>query len=465
MSAAIQQTYLFLEDQQYSPKIQKRAKDALVSIFQSHIPNFVLSAETVLKIHGHTVDVSPTEKLEFVPGSKKVRVISRSAQTFEIDGKEAVEVRKAIKELQEHARDLIKICMSSETQPDALPPLSHPTGDAIKTIASPVANSVGVLRNALSLLKIFSFLGVLISLCDKTSWIGPVVAYLRIFQGCLALLLGSIKFYQAYQAFQRAKETHDIEGMEIAKRQMRYQLIVIAEGLLWLTIGSVYLACGATCPAFLPLQWVLFYGGFVLDSAVTIWMNNKNMQSLENHYRAFKEGVLENKNLTDSDKCMAAARFVRRMMKVTPEEERKIREKNPADFEKRLQQKITKKRLIAERLGLTGGFLKKVEEIDPTCALQEIQKAFNRSMAGEKASKRLAILCLIVNFTGLQLDLTDIAGVLGLTDISESLKALFFGLSPDIWARLNDLLWVVVNTLYLFEDFGIITGSVEKTFG
>lgn len=465
ISSVQNKIYLNSEKTRYSPVFVKNTHEAIRNLFQSaQAPSVILDNHTALEINGHTITVSHGTLKNIIrldPETKKVSIDAWN-KTFSVDGIEAKKFRQAIKELTHHVSDVgRKDVLTGKQMPPALADESSPMIADIQTIGYPIADTIGILRNLLSLLKGLSVLAVIPSwFVNNAQVIGSVIAGLRICQGILSLGLGGIKFMQAYQLYKSAEKKHDVEGMAIAKLQMINSAVVLLEGVLWSALGAIFLTCPQVGLGFAILQAALFYGGFTFDSILTLIIVHKAMKNIEKQYQTFKEGIVNNSHLSAEEKQQAAVRFLQRILNVTAEEEIKMKAKcqikalsantdklqaqHKADqlFAQRMIDKIAKKRRVAASLGLSEDLYQQIQsgKVD---ACKKIQECFERSLAEQKAQKSLAAFCLLVNGLSLQLDLPEMI---------KEMEVLWLGLDPQIWASFNDFLWVGANAAYLAED-------------
>lgn len=475
---------ILLNHEKYSKSV---IDDSIQSVFRSLIVQcgFQEQREKIdldqfaLSIYGHKVEILHKENDIY----KSIGVLSLSQKTKDantegsaevVQGPFAAQVHKAIKILKEHAYTLglyneDRICKDIKEPSKITKTPSKPLSEKVQTIGYPVADSIGVVRNAMDLVKLLSFLGFICSFfAENEAKIADSIAGLRIIQGMLSIVLGIIKYKQNLTLYREAEDNHDVEGMEIYKKQMQNAAVVILEGILWILIGSVYFLMPPVGLTMTILQWGLFYGAFAVDSVQSIFISNEIIAHLEKHYQFFKDGVLNNKNLSDEEKGIASIRFLESLLFVTPQEEDKIRENNPGASEelilKRLAQKQAKKRMIAERMGFTLEMYHKVKK-QPEQAFAEIQLKFNEKIAAQKAARNLAIFCLLVNISSLPLDLPFMAAVLNIF-VGVNLNWFNSLITNDkeamqLWA-INDFWWVVVNGAYLSEDYGKITEMLKK---
>jgi hypothetical protein len=442
----------------YSPTIQKKISVVLSKLFKSAAsPDFDLNLRKML-IQGHTLWIG-TKRIEFTLGSKKVFIQNWDGSKDQVDENFAKELRVIFKELVQHADDLGLVSGSdrSDASPKKIIP-NQPSSSLTEKIQSkgyPIADVIGILRNLIDLAQIIATIEAVTSwLATATATIGSMIAALRLVQGSLSILLGSIKLVQAVKLYNESQKNHDADGLAIARRQIIGALLSIGEGVVWITLGMLFLSCpqlalaiSALALAITILQYLLFYGGFTTDFIVSILTAHTTMKSLQNHYRVFETGILNNPNLSLEEKKSAARRFMERMMRVTPEEEAKIREKctgNPASIQKRLEEKLSKKKAIMSRFGITDQLF-----ADPKAdLLTKMQEQFDQSVREQEAQQLLSIICLVVNAIGVPLDLSGI----NIEGIGKACRFLLLGVEKSVWAATITFGWIGVNGLYLLED-------------
>ncbi|MBF8262638.1 MAG: hypothetical protein HW387_303 [Parachlamydiales bacterium] len=439
----------------YYQVIKKEHQEAFTNFFRAAGVSSDVNEWTQLQIKGHTVTIMgtginiqlTTEK------TKEVVVNTFSPEEKHIKGPVAEKFRKAIKALSQAASVLDEFGLLNESD-FLVPEIQSPTvADKIVKVGYPIADFVGMLRNALSLMSLL-FVGVVSLSSEINLIIGPFATILvkvfflefiaigRIIQGVLSIVLGFIKFNKNYQLYQLAKENHDVEGAKIYKRQVIYAVIGICEGLLWGALGLLVVCnpailaavcAGEYVKGFSELGLALFYGGFGVDAILNWNVAYRTKKNIEKQYELFKVAVLNNPDLNEYEREEASKRFMRMILDVTPEEIAKIEEKYPAnEVQKRIHEKLLKKRMIAARWGITPQLYQKAVR-DEVSAYTEIQKCYEKSIAGQKAQIALAIICIVVNIIG--------AG--------EFVK----GINQDALGPATDGLWVIVNFLFLIEDW------------
>ncbi len=298
-------------------------------------------------------------------------------------------------------------------------------------------DGVGVLGSALSLLKTaLAIAMVSTSVFDHALVIVNVVAALRIVQGCLSLVTGSVALSEACRDWRHARDCQDSEGMVLARLKIVNALLSIADGLIWTTMGIVCLACPEAGIALTIVQFALFYGEVIVDSACSLALTGKTMLSLRDNFRSFRLDILES-HLAADDKRAAALRY----LDLIWEEKKALAGTREA------------KQAIARRMGLTEALYKKIRSGEKRDALLEIEKSFNERMAEQTAALALTICCLAVSIFTLQVDLPS---------LSPALQGLSFGLNPDIWGAVNHVLWVAVYAALIAEDSPL--HAIQKLF-
>jgi hypothetical protein len=223
-------------------------------------------------------------------------------------------------------------------------------------------------------------------------------------EGCLSLLAGGLELVQAIKQYREAVRVHDVDGMTIAKQRMVNGLILLTEGVLWLSLGILFLACPQAAIAYsvanlvlIVLQYTLFRGVFAIDSIINLALSVKNLQCTKKHRQLFEEGILKNESLNPTEKEAATRRFLDRFVNVSEGEREKISEKChrlPSKIDKRMREKLTKKRLIAQRLGINENLLTGKSNAP---VLPSVQKCFKKEIVINKVLSGVYFAFIISN--------------------------------------------------------------------
>jgi len=401
-----------LQHCKYSSEISENAIDALSKIFKSSIDRENL--ELSVAMNGHNVQIG-NKKLWFKPGSKTVIVQENDQQERSIDGKTALQVRQALKELHDHA--IVLNVVEGERFPSVIPTkklMATPFGEAVKKkvcIASLVAfillKGIDLSHTAANYFADAATLSIFVQIIGRCS------ASFKLVQGSLSLLFGTIELIQGIRLYRQAKAAHDAQGVTIAKQRIVYGIICLCECILWTTLGIIFLACpqaaatvGAINIACTVVQYIFQTVSFA-DSATSLALAVKTLKSIERYRLRFEMGILKNQQLTLEEKQIASRRFLQRLMHVTAAEKCKIAEKChnlPSKIRQRLQEKVTKKRIIAARLGLTDDLLRETTDRD---LFEKVKKCYQKQIRSQTFSKYLYVICSIANFLGFPVTAID----------------------------------------------------------
>lgn len=322
------------------------------------------------------------------------------------------------------------------------------------TILAVIADITGVIRNVLGLLcdigplvDTVSKAGHALSLAAST--ISTVIAAFRIFQGVCSLVSGIKNLVAAVQEYREAKANNDTAGMEIAKYRIKSAVVNICIGLFWITIGIVSLACPQVAlivTVITILQWILFYGLFSADSFISILSANKKLSYIDKHRSYFEDYIFKNNQLSTDQKKSATANWLKRTFQV-PETDQ-VKKTDSVEIKKIKTAKLARKTAkLARILGIDHNRLNAI--IVSKNQLEAVKKCFISTRGEQKASRFLAIFCLAINFSSLQLDGPKAISLFGGPDLSNMATA-GLGTGP-FWVG-NDFWWTVINTLYGAED-------------
>jgi hypothetical protein len=205
------------------------------------------------------------------------------------------------------------------------------------------------------------------------------------------------------------------------------------------------------------LQWTLFYGLFIADSAVSLRASNKFRQGINKHYLYFVNEILNNKQLKPNQMKKAAQRFLTRISTVSETEKAKAletlhkklgHELLPSEMAARLEKKRDKKSADLDlTLGLDPSLLEKIiQSPDP---INQILECFEKTIAQQDVQKFMAIICLVINALGLPCDI----------------PALRMGIDGSFWNITVGLGWGGVNGASAIEDMpgmGYLTRLLRK---
>jgi hypothetical protein len=353
----------------------------------------------------------------------------------EIDGKLAREARKAIKELRKFADVLIDGDPATPTEPRAVFSSSLTPTPRIDTLnrtsgrALLIADLNGVLRNLLDLIQITVAAAGVLKNC---------VAALRIVQGSLNLLMGIIRLITSIYQYRQAIRLHDTEGAELAKKRIVSAFITLALGCLWIGLGVAFIACPQIMMAgtiayymYVGSSWALFYGCFSVDSIFTWIAARRTMSIMEEQYRVFKVGILENKALeTKEKKEQAAHRFAVQVLQATPK----------SQGQKYLLRKQGKKELAAQRIGITPELL----QVEDGTLVKKIKQCFDEKIAEQKAAIFLSQVSLVMTLLGLPLELSTVGAMLNVGSLT--------ALTSIHLAATYTALVILWNALFVIED-------------
>jgi hypothetical protein len=395
----------------YSDSIQKQAQNAISRIFESaNDQSVVMDHSMAIVIHGHSVQIGE-KKLWFVPGNKRVVILKEFGNNRTIEGNAARRVRTAVKELKEHAA-ILNLVHYSGKDPWCVPVSSLPSLDLnrfAKKINKPVSRAAIVIAGLRKSCDIAQYASVFAAVTSRVASViqvlGRCVAAFQMMQGCLSLLLGSIQLVQAIHQYKEASRVHDLAGTILAREQITHAFLVVAQGVLWLTLGVALIACpqaaiayGASCLAFN----ILFYAVFAVDSVITLAIAMKMVHCIKTHHLLFEEGIVKNEKIHPDEKQAAARRFVERLVSVTQEEKLKISEKFhniPTQFAMRMQDKLIKKRMIAKRLGIEENLLT-VPDLPG-----KVETCFKSSLNAQKLNGFFSLIWLASCLFGIPIEL------------------------------------------------------------
>ena len=452
----------------YSSLIQNKTEDSLSCFFESAGDRAVeFKPSLSIKINGHSVQVGE-KKLWFTPGSKSVVIQEANRKDRQIEGKTAEKLRSAIKELQEHAAhlNLIKhsywdrfcsligrsISRTSEAISASPKPIAPLTKNVLKH-AKRMSTVIGTFRKSCGLAQFaMTLVGISCLVATLSSVLGVSIAVFQMIQGCLSILLGITKTAQSIKQYREAKSVHDVDGIAIFKKQIINALIVVVEGVLGLILGIILFAfspllivCFIVALVFSILKYSLNYGAYTADSLVSLSTNFKTIQSIEKHQRLFEEGIAKNEKLNLHEKQKASRRFLERMVNVTEEQKIKICEKCrhfPLKIEKRMEEKLVKKRLIANRFGVDEKLL---TEKNNAVLQAKVQQCFKTSIAAQEFSKFMGIVNLALNLLCIPLEVFS---------YTEIFKFIDFKSLNKVYAALYSIFTIIMDDLSLFRDLG-----------
>lgn len=416
--------YFPLQHYKYSSLIHKKTIDSLSKVFESACDRdrFFKNPPSI-KMQGHHIEVGG-KKLWLTPGSKIVVIQKNNQKKRIIAGKAAVNLRSSIKELQEHASVLnltkhsyldrissffIRSTSQSSGAISVAPELAtRPVGEHLKQFAHYGSIGFSVTLQGLNAAKFLTpFFAAVPLLSSALRVISCCSAVFQLAEGSLSLLFGSLELVQGIDQYHLARKVHDIHGMVIAKQRIIYGLIYIAEGVLWMSLGALCIACpqaavalGVASLVYTILQY-MFRGVFAADSATSLAMSIKLLRCIEQYHSKFDTGILKNDHLTLEEKQVATRRFIEQLLNVTEEEKMKISEKcrhMPSKIAKRLQEKLAKKRLIAQRLGIGENLL---TEKNNAILMTKIEKCFKNHILYQKFFTYISVVSLGSSLAGI----------------------------------------------------------------
>ena len=394
----------------------------------------------------------------------------------------ASDLRSSLKELAEHHQLLTGKGPAFAPRPfGPMQPLpGSPILEKMKCIqpsekkmeyVTPLSDVVGVLRNLLDLLTL------VVAIIGKVGHeITVVIAFLRIGQGLILISKGLFALVSAWERYREAKQVHDLEGMKMARADMIDAALTIVMGAFWIAIGLLIViqffhsgAGGVGFPdgsnVYNGLLWGLFYGGFTIDAALGIYSACRKLKSIKQQIKPLEE-IIQSKKLTDDGKRKAFLRYFRRMLNLTDEEVKKIREKSPDNADERVLEKLAKKRALAIR-AYGKENVELIEKIVNTATddasldgvlasfdvvIDKIQENISRVRTEQHFIIGMAMLCLVGNLIGLPTDIIQNWG--GGSSV--------LGLDFKTWAKIGDAMWVGVNFLYLFLDSKRMNDAGQK---
>lgn len=420
-----------LQHYKYSSFIQKKSEASLSQFFEfSDCSKSCLSRADTIKVSGHTVQICG-KKLWFQPGSKTVVIREPNQIGRRVSGQIALNLRNSIKELQDHAA-ILNVAkhsywdrfssffersnsLHSTVMPDAAAMISKPFAEEIRKHSFRAIIAIFVLLKGLDFSKpLANFFLTVPRLTAALNVIGYCSAAFQLLEGTLSLLFGGIELYQGIEQYQVAKKVHDVNGMILARQRIVFGMIYLAEGCLWITLAALFIAfphLGVVyCVASLVFNVAkyVFTGVFLADSSTSLAMAVTILQTINKYRTKLEIGILKNERLSVSEKQIAARRFIERLMQVTEEERVRISEKChglPSKIAKRLDEKLAKKRMIAQRIGFEEDLLK---EKDSAILLERVQKAFKKNMFFSMFSKYVSIVFLIANLAGIPISQINI---------------------------------------------------------
>ena len=424
------QVYFPLQHYKYSGCIQKKSEVAVSRFFESiGDRNCYLGQDHTINVDGHSIRVGE-KKLWFKPGSKSVIIREAHGKNRMVNGQAAVNLRSGIKELQDHAAILnlakhsfwdrfssffIRSNTLTSTSMAGAPALiSKPFAEEIRKHSLKAILAISFLMKGAELSKPlagFIFKAPLLTLAVNV--IGYCGAAFQLVEGGLSLLFGSIELFQGIKHYQIAKQVHDVNGMIIARQRIIFGLIYLAEGMLWISLAVLFIIFPHVAVVFCAVSIVFtilqytFRAVFVADSATSLAKTVQTLRCVDQHRWNYEMGILKNEKLSLIEKQQATRGFIQRLMAVTEEEKVKISEKcraMPSKIAKRLQEKLAKKRMTAQRLGINEEILL---EKNNGILFERVQTIFNKNTTALENSKCSSIFFLIVNLAGFPISVID----------------------------------------------------------
>ena len=453
----------------YSPTVQGNAQNVIYKLFEKINLSGIDLSQITFSFDQHkiqlfkagksflTIASNFNEKVKSATIQWKSRIGEQPAECKELkihDGwfqSPASDLRSALKELARHHQYLTGKGLDFSPASRALmQPLSASPvleffekikpSDKVSDCLAPLSDVMGILRNVLGL-------AFAVSRCKE---LAVLMAAMQIVQGLMSICKGLNLFISSWERYREAEKLHDLEGMKMARADMIDGALNILMGACWIALGALIIILfihsgidgiefSSGLNAYNVTMDALFYGGFTLDALLGIYSSWRKLQSVRQQMKPLEE-IIHSK-LTDDEKRKAFLRYFRSMLKLTSEEEKKIREKLPDKAEERILEKLAKKRALSIR-AYGKKNVKLIERI--------VTASDDASLLDISASLDIVIDWLQEKIfqTRCEQGFVILMGLL-------SAVVTFSGLPEDI----DDASWLGINFLYLFLDSKTLNDS------